>query len=234
MLLLKILLRPVAALLLMMSGVTCVFAEAIPQRAGNSQSVNFTGHWELDYQLSDHANEKIRWEYQKARAEAQRLMQRSDRRVDPRMFNLDSIVGLGQLTDKIAQATVLDIKQETAHIVVNRSDDFALVCDFENPAPRVSAVGGEACQWDKDQLVFYLELPDGLTVLNRLSLAADRSRLNIATTVRVDGIRYPFTLNRVYKPYVPGEGMYQCEYTIARQTTCTLVGDKPESESGGQ
>ena len=43
---------------------------------------------------------------------------------------MQSVVGLGRLAEKIAQATVLTIAQEDDHIVINRNDDFALVCDF--------------------------------------------------------------------------------------------------------
>jgi len=193
----------------------------------NPHNRDFSGHWELDYQLSDHPQEKIRSMYVQARSQAKRLAERaqnSGRYVDPQIFNYQSIIGLGRLTEKIAKATVLDITQEGDHVVIRRNDDYALVCDFTDLGFKQSAIGIEGCAWQEDQLTFQVALPEGLNVLHRLSIAADRSRLNIATTVVVDGIRYPFTLNRVYMPYEPGEGLYDCEYTIATQTTCTLRG----------
>lgn len=195
----------------------------------NQHNVNFEGHWELDYQRSDHPQEKIRWLYVQARSEAKRMAERaqnSGRYVDPQVFNYQSIIGLGRLTEKIAQATVFTITQADDHIVIKRNDDFSLVCDFNDMGWKRSAIGTEGCAWDKDQLVFQVALPDGLSVRHRLSLAADRSRLNVATTVQISDVRYPFTLNRVYMPFEPGEGLYNCEFTIANQTTCTLTGGK--------
>jgi len=208
-----------------------VLVALIPARvtaeAPNRHNVDFSGSWELDYQLSDHPSEKIRYLYIQARAQAERAAERaknSGRYVDPRIFNVQSVVGLGRLTEKIAQATVLTIAQEDDHIVINRNDDFALVCDFGEMGWKENAIGIEGCAWDEDQLAFQIALPDGLSVFHQFSIAADRSRINVATTVKVSGISYPFTLNRVYMPFEPGEGMFECTYTIANQTTCTLSG----------
>jgi hypothetical protein len=195
--------------------------------APNRHNVDFSGSWELDYQLSDHPSEKIRYLYVQARAQAERALERaqnSGRYVDPRIFNVESVVGLGRLAEKIAQATVLTITQENDHVVINRNDDFALICDFGDMGWKQSAIGTEGCAWDEDQLAFQIALPDGLSVYHQFSIAADRSRINVATTVKVSGISYPFTLNRVYMPFEPGEGMFECTYTIANQTSCTLSG----------
>ena len=199
----------------------------VSAEAPNRHNVDFSGSWELDYQLSDHPSEKIRYLYIQARAQAERAAERaknSGRYVDPRIFNVQSVVGLGRLTEKIAQATVLTIAQEDDHIVINRNDDFALVCDFGEMGWKENAIGIEGCAWDEDQLAFQIALPDGLSVFHQFSIAADRSRINVATTVKVSGISYPFTLNRVYMPFEPGEGMFECTYTIANQTSCTLSG----------
>jgi hypothetical protein len=194
----------------------------------NPHDKNFSGSWELDYQLSDHPAEKTRWLYTKARSDARRKMERAanqGRRVDTRVLEFNSIIGLGRLTEKIAQATVLTISQDAAHIVIERNDDFSLVCEFTRMNDSRGVIGAESCYWDEDQLVFEIMLPDGLRVVHRLSIAKDRSRLNIATTVRIAGVYYPYTLNRVYMPFEPGEGQYQCEFTVARQTTCSLRGE---------
>ena len=196
----------------------------------NRHDIDFAGNWELDYQLSDHPNEKIRQVYLETRSRIEAQLRRQSNRavvVDPSIFNLQSIVGLGQLAERIGQATVLEISQRDGHIVIQRNDDFSLICDFADMQPKASVIGAEACAWDEDQLIFRIALPDGLNVEHKLSIAADRGRLNIATTVWIDGIAYPFTLNRVYMPFQPGEGLYHCEYTIARLTTCSLGGSQP-------
>ena len=196
----------------------------------NRHNIDFSGNWELDYQLSDHPNEKIRQVYIETRSRIEAQMRRQGNQaviVDQSFFNLHSIIGLGQLAERIGQATVLDIRQRDSHIVIQRNDDFSLICDFADMQLKASMIGAEACAWDEDQLIFRIALPDGLNVEHKLSIAADRSRLNIATTVWIEGAGYPFTLNRVYMPFEPGAGMYHCEYTIARQTTCSLGGSQP-------
>ena len=196
----------------------------------NRHDVNFSGNWEVDYQLSDHTNEKIRQVYVETRSKIEAQLRRQSNRtfaVDPSIFNLGSIVGLGQLAERIGQATVLDISQRDGYIVIKRNDDFSLVCDFSDMQPKASVIGSESCAWDEDQLIFQINLPDGLNAEHTLSIASDRSRLNIATKVWIDGLGYPFTLNRVYMPFEPGESLYQCEYTIASQTTCSLLGTQP-------
>lgn len=199
----------------------------------NRYEVSFAGNWELDYQMSDHPSEKIRHVYTETRAALERELQRQSRYVDPQMLNLSSIVGLGRLAERIAQATVLNISQAADHIIVKRNDDFALTCDFDQMNEQQSVIGSEACHWEEDQLVFRIALPDGLRVQHRLSIARDRSRLNVATTVQLAGVRYPFTLNMVYMPYEEGESQYRCEFTIAKQTTCTL-GTYGEPKTSGE
>ncbi len=196
----------------------------------NPHDVVYSGNWELDYQLSDHPSEKIRQVYIETKSAVERELQRQGSRrralMDQQVLNISSIVGLGRLAERIAQATVLNVKQDADHIEIQRNDDFALICNFSDMRPKASVIGAEACAWDEDQLTFEIALPDGLHVRQKMSIAADRSRLNIATTVQISGLRFPFTLNRVYMPFEPGEGMYQCEYTIATQTSCTLGGSQ--------
>ena len=214
-----------AALVIFASGLNAETEDVVA--GDNGWSRDFSGHWELDYQMSDRTKEKVQSVSSRARRDAERraeLARGSGRYTEARMFNAEFFDGLGWLAEKIAQATVLDIKQEPDHIIIQRDNDYALVCDFTNMGFRPNPVGTEGCVWIEDQLIFQVALPEGLNFLHKLSIARDRSRLNIATTVMVDGVRYPITLNRVYMPYEPGEGGYDCEYTLAKKTTCTLRG----------
>ena len=201
----------------------CVNAEE-----ANRHRVDFSGSWELDYQLSDHPREKIRHLYAQARSKAERAAQRAQNSrsyVDPEIFNVESVIGLGRLAEQIAQATVLTIAHENDHIVIQRNNDFALVCDFALTGWKKTVIGAEGCEWDEDQLLFHAELPTGLRVFHKFSISDDRSKINVATKVAGAGTPYPFTLNRVYMPFDPGKGMYDCEYTISNQTSCTLGGN---------
>ena len=98
----------------------------------NRHAVKFEGNWELAYQLSDHSNEKIRRVYIETRSRIEAQLRRQNGRsvtVDPGRLNLQSIVGLGQLAERISQATVLDIRQSEDDIIIERNDDFSLICD---------------------------------------------------------------------------------------------------------
>ena len=202
-----------------------------------SRTADFTGSWELDYQRSDRTNTKIRGQYLRAKSEAEREQERArqDRyyHVDSKTANYRAVIGLGRLAEKIAEATLLTISQTPDRVVINREEDFALICDFNAPQPTKTPFGKESCGWRKNQLSFLMILPDGLVVHHLFSIASSRRYLNVATTVRISGVGHPFTLNRVYLPFDPGEGLYDCKYTIAKHKTCTLGHADDTDGSGG-
>jgi len=200
---------------------------------GDPEPVNFSGSWELDYEMSENANEKLRFLYEVTRSQlqqqqaVQRDMVKRGRipstPVSSAVINsLQGIIDLGILTEMIARSTVLNIEQTLDNIVVQREGDFALTCDFFIKDQSDSVLGQEACGWQGDQLVFEVSLPEGLRVSHRLVLSGNGKRLNVATTVSSNAIKQLFTLNRVYMPFEPGEGMYECEYTLAKKKTCRL------------
>ena len=43
--------------------------------------------------------------------------------------------------------------------MIERNDDFALVCDFNDMGWKESAIGIEGCEWQEDQLTFQIALP---------------------------------------------------------------------------
>lgn len=188
------------------------------------QVPDLAGSWELDYELSEHPNDKLRFLYDVTFSHYQRTLNRSE--VNPALISavnrdLSGVVDLGRLTELITRSTVLTIDQQPDDIVVKRQGDFALSCEFDD-AESSSPLGKESCGWSGEDLVFHVELPDGLSVNHRLVLSANGRRLNVATTVTSDKVSQPFTINRVYMPFEPGDGMFQCEYTLARKKTCYL------------
>lgn len=197
----------------------------------NKQHVDFTGFWELDGQMSDRVNEKIRWLYAAARSDAERRARGNmDRRRsmpvsagDTLMRDVEAIIGLGRLADMISKATVLTITQTDTQIIIERDDDFALVCDFGVMRNSESGLGQQLCGWFGDQLAFEINLPEGLRVSHLLTIATAGDRLNLATTVHSSRASQSFSLNRVYVPFEPiQDHLYDCEYTLVNQTTCTL------------
>jgi len=195
--------------------------------------VNFSGSWELDYELSEHPNDKLRFLYEVTRSQLQQqqAVQRDmvmrgrmpSAPVSSAVINsLQGVINLGRLAEIISRSTVLNIEQSLDNIVVKRDGDFALTCDFFVDRPSVSTLGPETCGWQGNQLVFEVSLPEGLTVNHRLVLSGNGKRLNVATTVSSSTSNQLFTLNRVYMPFEPGKGMYECEYTLAKKKTCRL------------
>ena len=197
------------------------------------EPVNFAGSWELDFEMSEHANDKLRFLYEVTRSQLQqqRAVQRDMLKrgripstpVSAAVINsLQGVIDLGILTEMISRSTVLYIEQTLDNIVVQREGDFALTCDFFADRQSVSLLGQETCGWQGDQLVFEVSLPEGLKVNHRMVLSGNGKRLNVATTVSSNAINQLFTLNRVYMPFEPGKGMYECEYTLAKKMTCRL------------
>lgn len=199
--------------------------------------VSFSGSWELDYELSENPNDKLRFLYEVTRSQLQQQqavqkdMVRSGRMpstpVSTAVINsLQGVINLGRLTEMISRSTVLNIEQTLDSIVVQRDGDFALTCEFFADRQSASTLGHETCGWQENQLVFEVSLPEGLTVNHRLVLSGNGKRLNVATTVSSSTINQLFTLNRVYMPFEPGKGMYECEYTLAKKKTCRLGSSK--------
>ena len=207
-----------------------------PRELKPASLADFSGSWEIDYANTEDPMERLRYLYEIARSQydqAQRM--RDDRRgarpVDTSALrDLEGVMKLGTLADAVTQSTILTIDQSDDHISIKRSGDYALTCDFLAPINAL-AIGQESCGLDGDgQLVFAARLPEGLTVINRYSLAKgsqtfENKRLMVSTTLRSDKLSQPFNLNRVYMLFPPGEGQYECAYTIGKKKTCRLGTD---------
>ncbi len=188
-------------------------------------SVDFSGSWEIDYQLSDRVEDNANFLYLEALAEARRA---TDGRIEPRPLRLPAWE-LVQLADSISRTQVLEITQDAASIEVDRGEEFALTCTFGPEGPYVAhdPLGSEVCGWDGHQLVFAFQMPDQLWVVHRLTVATEEDKLNVATTVRRRGTNQAFTLNRVYRRFEPLPDEYECRTTVAGTKSCRPIG--PES-----
>ena len=178
------------------------------------QPQDFTGSWELNYQLSESVQDKTRLLLQMAEIEARR-------RNEGGLRGLPSYE-LVELTDKISQATVLEINQGEQEIEVQRGEEFPLTCTFRADRAQVEKdpLGTEICGWQNHQLVFDYQLPDQLRVTHILTLGPGGNNLNVATTVRSRGYGQVFTLNRVYTKFVPLPDEYECEFTVTHGKSC--------------
>ena len=195
------------------------------------KAVDFSGFWELDYSQSDNIQVNLN-------ALVRDISKRNRQRAQAGIYTQGpgmviggsgttnsgpSILGLAQMADLITQSQLMEITQDANDIKVERELDFALTCEFypgqyhEVETP----LGKEICGWDQHQLIFKILLPEGLTIQHIFSLGPEGQWLNIATTVISDQVTSPFTVNRVYARYEPGEAGYSCKMTLSRGRVCT-------------
>jgi hypothetical protein len=197
----------------------------------NTRAVDFSGSWELDYAQSDNVQDKVNSLARELNREAERLarggMQQGP--VGGAMVSNygaasgEAIMGMVRMADLVTQSPLLQIQQSTNDIRVRREGDFDLTCEFY--PGELSTVetpfGIEICGWKAHQLVFRLLLPDGLRIQHVMTMGAAGQKLQIATTVSTDQVTFPFSLNRVYNRFEPGDSGYKCEVTLTRGTVCS-------------
>jgi len=202
-------------------------------QGSNTQAVNFSGSWELDYSQSDNSQEELDSVVRELNREAQRRAQGGIQQGPVSGITMggsgpnsgSSVLGLARLADLITQSPLLEIAQDEHKILVKREEDFALSCEFYAGEYRrvETPFGTEACGWNAHQLVFKSLLPDGLSIQHVMTLGAAGQKLNIATTVMSDQVSFPFTLNRVYNRFQPGDSGIKCQETLTRGRVCTTV-----------
>jgi len=199
----------------------------------NVQAVNFSGSWELDYSQSDNSQQELDSSVRELNREAARLAQGGIQQGPVTGVNMSgggfnsgsSIVGLVRLADLITQSPLLEITQDEHKILVKREEDFALSCEFYagEYQREETPFGVQACGWNAHQLVFKILLPDGLSIQHVMTLGAEGQKLNIATTVVSDQVSFPFTLDRVYNRFQPGDDRIKCQETLTKGRVCTTT-----------
>lgn len=207
----------------------CGSAPPMPTDLSSGPAVNLSGAWEVDYKLTENAQEKLLFLYEIARSQ---LRQEQRRRDDPAVSNrqtvqraiddLNGLIKLGTLADSMNQANVLRIEQGDGYVLVKRDDDFALTCEIGSDVPSLR-YGEEWCGFDNNgQLIFASRLPEGLDIVHRFMLSDNGERLSVATTVKTPALSEAYTINRVYMPFEEGGSLYNCEFTLAKKKSCWL------------
>lgn len=197
----------------------------------NKEAVDFGGSWEMDYSQSDSTQEKLDSIARELNRQAERRA-KGNMRQGPGggiMINAagansgSSILGLVRLADLITQSPLLEVTQDSHNIRVKREGEFDLTCEFYPGDLRKveTPFGTEICGWNGHQLVFKLQLPDGLSMQHVMTMGATGQKLNVATTVVSGQVSFPFTLNRVFNRFEPGDDGYRCEVTLTRGRVCT-------------
>ncbi|MEL7448734.1 MAG: hypothetical protein AAFN78_05965 [Pseudomonadota bacterium] len=193
----------------------------------NTNHSDFTGSWELNFGRSDDVNHELRQLFRRLSGSTQRAARNGTRTQNSGLIAsqgaAQAVIDLARLAESITRTQVLQIEHNEETIEVKREDDFALTCGFYDTLPESAAnmYGREVCGWDGHQLVFYIGLPDGLTVSHRMTVAPSNEQLHIATTVASSTAPVPFTLNQFFDRFEEVESEFDCTYTLTRQKVCT-------------
>jgi len=225
--------RPLFAIVWLLSLCLAACSDAPRQQTGlqakSDNAADFSGHWELDYGQSDNTQERVNVLVRELRQQAERRSQSGQGPAGGLVINAngynngESVSGLVRLTDMIARTALLEIDQSEDFIRVRREEDSDLTCEFYDDSLRQleTPFGSELCGWRDHQLVFRLVLPGGLAIQHVMTTGASRARLQLTTTVKTDQVSMPFTINRVYNRFLPGERGFRCEMTLTRGRVCT-------------
>lgn len=190
-------------------------------------ATDLSGYWERDYSRGDDVNRVV----DRVFRQLQRYAPDPAFGNNPYGLNEPSlsqrdmahIIAIARLADIITQVDVLAIEQDPEEITIERKDDFSLHCAFQNgnAAGPSTEYGAELCGWDGSQFVSRLVLPDGLRVSHRFTIADDRSRLRVSTTVSSRQANVPITLHRFYKKFDKPESDFNCIETLSMKRVCS-------------
>lgn len=222
----------IAALALTVLAAACSRQAVQPGVSGSSTAaahLDFSGSWLLDYAASDDLAEELRNQFRRInRAFNGRSVPR-DPRVPGAVIGgaggAEEMVAVARLTELITRSATLEIAHTADDIAVRREDEYTLSCRFDGSRVVETPLGTELCGWDGHQMIFHVGLPDGLSVSHRMTLAPDRQRLHVATTVISTAAPAPFTLSRIYDRFEPQAPEYQCEDTLTRNRVCSASGE---------
>jgi len=181
---------------------------------------DFSGFWARDYARSDNINTVL----QNA---AYEIGKRSGR-VGPAgpmasERDMSRFMPLARLVELITRTDELTISQSEHEILVERRDDFSLMCAFFDGVakPTDSPFGKETCGWDGDRLISLHELPDGLRVIHRFQISENRQQLRVITTATSNTAPMPFTISHYYWRIQKAPGKFECIETLSMKRVCS-------------
>ena len=181
---------------------------------------DFSGFWARDYARSQNINTVL----QNAAYEIGRKNNRGDM-AGPMASERDMsrFMPLARLVELITRTDELTISQSEHEILVERRDDFSLMCAFFDGVakPTDSAFGKETCGWDGDRLISLHELPDGLRVIHQFQISEDRQQLRVTTTAASNTAPMPFTISHYYWRIQKPPGKFQCIETLSMKRVCS-------------
>ncbi len=181
---------------------------------------DFSGFWARDYARSDNINDVLRDSYYEL---ALRSGQHDSVGPVASERDMSRLMPLARLVELITRFDELTISQTEHEILIERKDDFSLLCAFFDGVskPTDSAFGNESCGWDGDRLVSVNEFPDGLRVVHRFQTSEDRRQLRVTTTATSNTAPIPFTINLFYWRIEKRPGKFECIETLSMKRVCS-------------
>ena len=188
--------------------------------------VDMTGHWEIDFARSDNLQDQLSSIARRVQREAvrrARLAEEGRGYAGSPLPDQSDLITLARLAEIITEPVLLEVIQNDARIRVKRDRSFALVCEYDGPglSITVDTLGIQRCGWDGNQLVFVLELEEGLEVTHRLSLSDKTDILLLVTSVETASTRFPLVVSQYFTYYDPNALGYRCERTLTRGKVCS-------------
>lgn len=192
---------------------------------------DLSGHWEKDYQRSDDFANRFNLYV----ADIRRL-QMQDQRADlggaqlrTSTVNAEAINGLARFAEELTRMPALVIEQDEDSIHIDREEDFSLDCDWGEGhySQNTHAFGRDYCGWDRQRLVFRMDITGGLQIIHQFSLSPDASMLNITTTVSSEQAALPMTISNFYQRYDAPDANFDCTLTLTRSRVCQRTGERP-------
>jgi len=181
---------------------------------------DFSGSWARDYARGDNVNsvfQKAIWELGRKRERSGSSIPMASER------DVSNLIPIARLAEIITRPDVLTISQSEHEILVERRDDFSLLCAFYNGVakPTESAFGRETCGWNGDRLISVHDMPDGLRVVHRFHVADNRKELRVITTVSSSTAPMPFTISHYYWRFEKVPGKLDCIETLSMNRVCS-------------
>ena len=190
------------------------------------QVVDMSGNWEKDFQLSDDFETEFNLYLfdirRQLNPQTDNLNRGATASIGAASGSMETVVGLARFTEEITRMPVLRIDQDRARVQIDREDDFALYCEFFSRQTSVTQTpfGTEQCGWNGEQLLFQLNLEDGLRIFYQVTLSPNGRQLNITTTVTSSQVSTPLTISNYYRRYDVPENDIECILTLTRNNVC--------------
>lgn len=182
---------------------------------------DFSGLWARDYSRGENVNQVLRDAYYELAKKNYNSGQAIPR---PSERDVSMLIPLARLVELITRTDQLAISQTKHEILVERKDDFAIMCSFFNGVakPIENAFGKESCGWDGQRLISVQNFMDGLRVVNQFDTSEDRQELRVITTAMSDTAPMPFTITHYYRRFERVPGRFECIETLSRKRICGI------------